>query len=106
MVQKIMSSVQEMSFPEKVEFYTALFTITKNYTLYPKLILYKSKKKIKNLKIGLTDREKIGITDMRKTHKKNIFWGVEGDKREVTGENIIKLPHSKENKQSCSGFPS
>lgn len=47
MVHKIMSSVQEMSFPEKVESYTALFTITKNYTLYPKLILYESKKKLR-----------------------------------------------------------
>lgn len=43
MAQKMMNSVQEMSFPEKADFYTALFTITKNHTVYPKLTLSESK---------------------------------------------------------------
>lgn len=43
MLQKMMNSVQQMSFPEKVEFYTALFPITKNYTVYPKLTFSESK---------------------------------------------------------------
>lgn len=42
-VQKTMNSVQEMSFPEKTEFYTALFTIAKSCTVYPKRTLSESK---------------------------------------------------------------